>query len=55
MRAGRIVLGRQHVNVVTRRELAAQMERVDFRAGRVPGKEVVDRMKDAHRHGYRSW
>ncbi len=55
VRSARVVLGRQHVHVVARRQLPAQVERVDLGAGRVPGQEVVDRVQDAHRRGYRSW
>jgi hypothetical protein len=54
MRPGRIVLGRQHLNMMSRRQFAAEVEGVDLGTRGVAGQEVVDRVEDAQRHGYRS-
>jgi len=50
MRTRGIVLGREHAHVMVAAKLAAQLERVDLRAGDVTRQKVVDRVQDVQRH-----
>ena len=55
MRGGGIVLGGQDEDVMPVGELAAEFERVDLGASRMPRHEVVNRVKHAqplHRAGF---
>ena len=48
VRARWIVIGAEDRDVVIRFERAAQLERVDFRAGLMARQKIVDRVKDPH-------
>src|SRR5207249_5238058 len=50
---GRVVIGAEDRDVMPRRLRTTELQRVDLRAGLVPGKEIVNRVKNPETGGHR--